>query len=121
MANLLYLGEYVTDSYVVECLRKTGLFNRIDHLTKPTLELTHISINPQPDLILLKCDWENNELKWGQRYSPEIPKIFVICNLCISKLDKYQAFGNIYLIEDAFSKEDFTLMSLAQLVLALVD
>jgi hypothetical protein len=117
MSRLLYLGEYTTGSYITWCLFQSGHFSRIDHLTKPTLQIGHISMNPQPDGILIKCDWEDNDLEWAKRYAVEIPKIFVVCDMCVRKVLDYSRWGKVYRFEDAIHKHDLFMKSLTKLVL----
>ena len=115
--RVIYLGEIIPDSYISWCLRHSKQFERVDHLTKPTLSFTHISVDPLPDRIVLKCDYEDNELDWANRYSPEIPKIFVYCKYCKHKVMDYSKKGHAYNIDDAIEvKKDILLNSLVQLI-----
>ena len=110
--RLLYLGEMLMDSRFIDCLTNSNRYERIDHLTKPTLDYTHISMNPQPDVIIIKCDWQGHEIEWAHRYSPEIPKLFLVCQDCKEKQEQYHELGDIYDIDLAIKQGDFGFTSL---------
>lgn len=115
--RILYLGELIPESMISWCLRESKEFERVDHLTKPTLQLAHVSMNPLPDKIVLKCDFENNELGWSKRYPLEIPKIFVYCKFCFHKFGDYTKLGYTFDIDKAIEvKKDIFLNSLVQLI-----
>ena len=114
--RLLYLGELIMDSYVTWCLEQSGQFDIVHHFTKPTLQFGHINVNPLPDKILLKCDYEGEELEWARRYSLEIPKIFISCYQCEHKIPIYEKFGEIFHIDKALVNHDFLLKELITLV-----
>lgn len=115
--RILYLGEASPESYIADTLRGCGKFDRVDHLTKPTLAFGHVSMSPCPDVIILKCDWEQNELDWVKRYSPEIPKIFVVCDMCTAKIAEYAKHGNVYYVDAAIrSFHDLELTGLITMI-----
>jgi len=115
--QLLYLGEYILDSHVADCLRQSGKFDRVDHLLKTTLDYMHVGMNPQPDAILLACDSTDHELEWAKRYALDIPKIFIYCDLCEHKIPEYLKLGKTFSLYEAFRSYDLDLDSLVQLVL----
>lgn len=120
--RVLYLGERFTDSYIADCLRISGEFERVDHLVKPTLEFGHISMNPQPDVIVLKCDWEDQELGWSDRYAKDIPKIFIACDHCTYKIEEYAKRGQAFMIEPLLRKaEDLYLRTVVDTIIKAVD
>ena len=114
--HIAYLGEPTMDSYIVDCLIDSCEFVRVDHFTKPTLELTHIHMNPQPDVIVLKCDCDNKELEWAKRYAVDIPKIFVVCDMCTHKFVSYLKLGSVYYLDAALHERDMELESLIKLI-----
>jgi hypothetical protein len=73
-------------------------------------------MNPLPDIILIKCDWEDHELAWVKRYSIEIPKIFVVCDLCLRKAESYIQLGDIYNIDMAMNNKDISLSALINMI-----
>ena len=116
--RLLYLGEMTMNSMFVECLIDSGKFTRVDHFIKQTLEMGHIGMNPQPDAIIIKCSYEGEELEWAKRYSPEIPKIFLVCNDCLEQRGlEYQKLGVIYNTDAAMALGDLTFRSLIRLII----
>ncbi len=115
--RLLYLGEYIQDSFIKWCLDYSNKFDRIDHLTKPSLNLTHFSMNPLPDTIVFKCDYDDGELVWDKRYSQEIPKIFVACDHCLHKMDEYLESGKVFMVDRALQQKDMFLQSLVEMIL----
>lgn len=116
--RLLYLGEILAqESYILWCLKQSNLFERIDHFTKPTLDYTHVHMNPLPDGIVLKCDFEGHELEWNKRYSIEIPRVFVYCKWCQEKIMEYGKYGVAYNMDDAINQQDLMLESLANTIM----
>jgi len=112
--RLLYLGEIIQDSYVTWCLRQSQKFERIDHFTKSTLNFTHVHMNPLPDSIIIKCDWEDHELGWSKRYALDIPKVFVVCDSCLRKINQYMELGEIFNIDYAMKSNDLMLETLVK-------
>jgi hypothetical protein len=113
--RVLYLGELLPDSYVVDCLQSSGKFTRVDHLPKPSLDLGHISVNPQPDIICVRCDLEGHELEWASRYAADIPKVFITCDECAHKFSQYITVGEVYYIDG--TNDDLMLESLVGMLL----
>lgn len=115
--RLLYLGEITTNSMFVDLLIASGRYQRVDHFIKSTLDYVHMGMNPQPDAIVIKCDWENNELEWAKRYSAEIPKLFIVCDECLeNKCLEYRKLGHIYSIDAAIKLGDLKFISLLTLI-----
>lgn len=119
--HLLYLGELLEDSCIVSSLKHSKQFDRITHFTKGTLDYTHVGMNPLPDAIVLKCDWENHELQWVKRYSPEIPKIFIVCTDCLNKLQSYMQLGDVFNLDAVTLQHDLHLTGLVDMILRRVD
>lgn len=115
--NLLYLGEPLLDSYIVWCLKQSKKFGRIDHLLKSTLDVVHVSMNPLPDKIVLKCDYQDNELEWTKRYALDIPRIFITCFYCDTKVPAYKKLGKVFHIDKAILDKDILLESLVEVIL----
>ena len=118
--HILYLGDPIQQTPIYYCLERSDKFGRITHLTKPTLSFTHVDVKPNPEVILLKCDWEGGELSWTNRYDASIPKIFVICGHCLYKGDDYLKHGHMYNFESAMANGDMFLNSLVELVESLI-
>jgi len=116
--NLLYLGEMLLESYIVWCLRESKQFNRVDHLTSTTLDFTHVAMDPQPDKIIVKCDYLGKELEWSGRYALDIPRLFITCTYCEPKLPAYRSIGNVFHIDKALEDEkDLLLENLVKSIL----
>jgi hypothetical protein len=118
--RLLYLGELVASSYIVEVLYRSGMFERVDHFTRLTLGVVYPDVEPRPDVILLKCDNEAKELEWAKHYfDVNIPMIFVMCDLCKSKEHKYKEYGYVFDFEAAMNKKDLELDSLIDFIVGI--
>lgn len=116
MNSILYLGEYTFESYITDCLEELGKSIRINHFTKPSLDYINIQVDPVPDLLLIKCDWEDHELNWNKIYSLDIPRTFISCNECLRKLPIYQEYGKVFNIDNAINNKDLSLNSLIDLI-----
>lgn len=115
--RLLYMGEILAEeSYILWCIRQSRLFERVDHLTKPTLDFTHVHMNPLPDGLIFKCDFDGHELEWSKRYSVEIPRVFVCCEWCKEKVPEYGKLGYVYKLDEAINNKDLLLESLVETI-----
>jgi len=115
--RLLYLGEWTQNSMIVWSLQQSNKFERIDHLVKPTLDYCHVDVVPDPDLICIKCDFQDHDLKWARRYGAEIPKLFITCDHCLSKFASYMEMGKVYNLMGALKNNDLMLDSLVEAIL----
>ena len=120
MKTLAYLGEMLQEGHIWWCLNNSKHYDQVWHFTKPTLSFTHVSLNPLPDALILKCHWTDDELTWSKRYSNEIPKVFVCCTPCLRKVNDYVALGYIYNFDNAIKEQDFMLTSLIKLIDGLI-
>lgn len=115
--RLLYLGEYIQSSMIVWSLQHSNKFERIDHLVKPTLDYCHVDVVPDPDLICIKCDFDDHELRWARRYGKDIPKLFITCDFCIRKLASYMEMGKVFNLMDAINNKDMMLDTLVNAII----